>query len=89
MAVTAQIKSPRRIQADGGGRWAFALEILRDNQAFDLLHVLPFDKPSESITALVIAGLSRRRARALITALQHLAAADTRHLRYHVWDLAQ
>ena len=68
---------------------AFTLEILRDNQALDLLHVLPFDKPSESITALVIAGLSRRRARALITALQHLAAADTRHLRYHVLDLAQ
>ena len=82
-------RSRRRIQVDGGGSWAFALEILRQNQALDLLHVLPFDKPSERITALVIAGLSRRRAGALITALQHLAAADTRHLRYHVWDLAQ
>ena len=65
------------------------LKILRPNQALDLRHILPLDKPREGITALVIARLSRRRTRPLIASRQHLAAAHARHLFYHLRYLAQ
>ena len=74
--------------------WPFAslqteLEIPSPNQALDLRHILPFDKPREGITALVIARLSRRRTRPLIASGQHVAAAHARHHFYHLRYLAQ